>query len=217
MTKEGMYTTKEVAQILSIDYKRIHKDMKNLIVKPTDIVKGKGRGGITYVFDADTIRSYAAQKGIYNIDFSIVGGGEDEINEDGAVVLTPENFDRIVHGGDESTQEKQLNKNADILRFFKEKYNMTNKDLAFIMNVSEKRVANLMYGHVSLTFDNVISLCTAVGLNNFEMDSDQWFRDDPDRLKRIKSWVPYERAKLMKKYADLQRQMKEIKKQLEEK
>lgn len=224
MTESGMYTTKEVAAMLSIDYKRIHKDMKNDRIKPTDIVKGKGRGGIAYVFDADTIRSYAAKRGIYNVDFSIVGGEEDVIDEDGAIKLTPENINRIIHGENDPEPAKKTNRNADILNYFRTNYKMTNKDFAFIMNMSEKRVDNLAQGHVNLSYDNVVALCTAAKMNSFDIHPDDWYKDDPERLKRIKSWVPYKRAKLMQEYADLKAEqaglearMKQIEKELENK
>lgn len=219
MTEERMYTTQEVAKILNIDYKRIHKDMNKHLVEPTEVVKGTGRGGIRYMFDADAIRSYAAQRGIYNLDFAIVGGEEDEIDEDGAVKLTPENFNRIVHGGDpvNKPEEKKQTRNAYILNFFKENYNMSNKDLALIMEVSEKRVANLMYGHTARSFDNFMALCTAAKTSNVAFRPEIWYKDDPERYKKLRSWVPYSKAKLLQEYADLQERMKEIEKELGEK
>ena len=39
MTMERMYTTREVAKILNIDYKRVAKDLSQKILKPTDIEK----------------------------------------------------------------------------------------------------------------------------------------------------------------------------------
>lgn len=217
MTMERMYTTKEVAKILNIDYKRVAKDLSCKILKPTDIEKGIGRGGVRYVFDADAVRFYASKRGIYDVDFSVVGGEEDVIDEDGGIKLTPENFERVVHGNDKPTETKKDNRNANILNWFKTTHNMSNSDLAYIMGVSKKRVDNLIGGHVTLTYDNVVALCAAANIDNFTINPDDWFRYDPERLKALRSWVPYNKAKLLQEYADLQARMKEIEKELEAK
>ena len=216
MTMERMYTTKEVAKILSISYKRIHKDMNQFIIKPTDVIKGKGRGGIAYVFDADTVRKYAKSKGIYDPDFSIVGGNEDRMTEDGGIVLTPENFNRVVHGEDNPVNATTSG-DVRFLKRFMESNNMEVKDVAYIFGKSEQAVRNLLNGQSSLKFEEVMALCVAAKTSDVSFDLKDYFVNDPGRYKTLSEWVPYKKAKLMQEYSDLQARMKEIEKELGEK
>ena len=214
MTNERLYTTKEVAKILSVSDYRPKDGIKRGVLVPTDIQETKGRYGYKYMFNADSIRKYAK---VLNIkpDFSIVGGEEDEINEDGSITLTPENFERVVHGGDISeAKANPTRKNAKILNHFKDAYGMSHKDLAYILNISEKRVDNLMQDHATLTFDNIAALLTAAKVDSITIDTKEWFASDPERYSKLTSWVPYKRAKLMQEYADLQARMKQIEKEL---
>lgn len=212
MTEERMYTTREVAKILNIDYKRVAKDLNKKILKPTDIEKGIGRGGVRYVFDADAVRFYASKRGIHDVDFSIVGGEEDVIDEDGGIKLTPENFERVVHGND--PKPEKTSSDVMFLDDFTTKYNMSNKDLAYILNITEKKVDKLRRGETALLFEDVMALCTAAKVEKMQFSTEKYFSSDPERYNKLSSWVPYERAKLMQEYADLQARMKEIEKEL---
>lgn len=198
-----MYTTKEVAQILSIDYKRIHKDMSKLIIKPTDVKKGAGRGGIVYVFDADTVRKYARSKGIYDPDFSIVGGSEDRMTEDGAIVLTPENFNRIVHG-----EEKKKSK-TEIIDIF----GLTPEECAYIMNVQIQSYRNKRSRN-TFSLDDLVALCIATGkklsIDDEVIDLDGYF--DEERMSSLKSSMEKlkKRAAIEAKIAELQKELEEM-------
>lgn len=208
-----MYTTKEVSQILSISTKRISKDISRKILVPSDVVKGIGRGGIKYVFDANTVRKYAKSKGIYDPDFSIVGGNEDRMTEDGGIVLTPENFNRIVHGEDNPVNATTSG-DVRFLKKFMESNSMEVKDVAYIFGKSEQAVRNLLNGQSSLKFEEVMALCVAAKTSNVSFDLKDYFVNDPGRYKTLSEWVPYKRAKLMQEYSDLQARMKEIEKEL---
>lgn len=208
-TTGRMYTTKEVAKILSIDYKRIHKDMSKLIIKPTDVKKGAGRGGIVYVFDADTVRKYARSKGIYDPDFSIVGGNEDRMTEDGAIVLTPENFNRIVHG-EEKTVNKAQNR-SDIIKMF----DLTMEEYAYIFNVQEQSARN-KFNRNSFTLDDLVALCIAKGVTlsiGGEVVNLNGYFDDEETA-RLKT--PYGKMIKLKKRAELEAQLKKLNEELEE-
>ena len=211
-----MYTTKEVSQILSISTKRISKDISRKILVPSDVVKGIGRGGIKYVFDANTVRKYAKSKGIYDPDFSIVGGDEDRMTEDGGIVLTPENFNRIVHGEDNPVNATASG-DVRFLKRFMESNSMEVKDVAYIFGKSEQAVRNLLNGQSSLKFEEVMALCVAAKTSNVSFDLKDYFVNDPGRYKTLSEWVPYKKAKLMQEYSDLQARMKEIEKGLGEK
>ena len=211
-----MYTTKEVSQILSISTKRISKDISRKILVPSDVVKGIGRGGIKYVFDANTVRKYAKSKGIYDPDFSIVGGNEDRMTEDGGIVLTPENFNRIVHGEDNPV-DAATSGDVRFLKRFMESNSMEVKDVAYIFGKSEQAVRNMLNGQSSLKFEEVMALCVAAKTSDVSFDLKDYFANDPGRYKTLSQWVPYKKAKLMQEYADLQARMKEIEKELGEK
>lgn len=213
MTMERMYTTREVAKILNIDYKRVAKDLSQKILKPTDIEKGIGRGGVRYVFDADAVRFYASKRGIHDVDFSLVGGEEDVIDEDGGIVLTPENFNRIVHGEDNPVNATTSG-DVRFLKRFMESNNMEIKDVAYIFGKSEQAVRNLLNGQSSLKFEEVMALCVAAKTSDVSFDLKDYFANDPGRYKTLSEWVPYKKAKLMQEYSDLQARMKEIEKEL---
>ncbi len=95
---EKMYTVSDVCKILCVEKGRIKSAVQDKNLKVSDIVPSGGRYGYRNLFSANDIRNYANKVGLTPV-FDAVGSEEDEIDENGAITLTPENFDRVVHHG----------------------------------------------------------------------------------------------------------------------
>lgn len=58
------YNSKEVAAMFGLNVKSINRYIHQGVLKPADMRKGRGRGGITYIFDDDSIQKLSAKIGI---------------------------------------------------------------------------------------------------------------------------------------------------------
>lgn len=226
MTDEMLYTTKDVAKILSISDYRPKEGVKRGILVPTRIRENVGRHG-QYLFNADAIRAYAAVLKI-TPSFSVVGNyAEDAKNVDGSINLTPENFENVVHGDTkvtgewetvEATDKKDLGSNKDIWNMFQKDYDMSLRSLSNILDVQSQSIRNKINRDSPINIDQLVDICTAANLEikigDRTINPKKWYADDPAKYERLDGYMTKRKEEAYKEYEAAKARVAELEKEL---
>lgn len=215
MTEERMYTTKEVAKILSISDYRPKEGIKRGILVPTDINENVGRHG-QYLFSADAIRRYASVLKI-KPNFCIVGEDrEDEINEDGSITLTPENFERVVHGISDKPRN-EICSQRDVWNLFKDKYGFTMTTFARITNKQRQSMINYISRDTPIKLNELVDFCTVanieIKIGEYTINAKKWYADDPEKYERLSGFIA-QKEEAYKEYEAAKARIAELEKEL---
>ena len=111
MAETRMFTTTEVATIFNMDRSTINAAARSHRIKPTDIVPSPGKMGYSYRYDEDAVRNYGKLIG-RDPDFKSIGYETYDVDEEGRIILTKENIERVIHG---ETEEPKTQEVSDVL------------------------------------------------------------------------------------------------------